>query len=76
MRNLTAILAGLLASAVIALASPASPVPYRYTQPDGSVIILQNHGDEFCSWITCNGVEVEKGADGFFRPVVNASGFP
>lgn len=73
MRNLTAILAGLLASAVIALASPASPVPYRYTQPDGSVIILQNHGDEFFSWITCNGVEVEKGADGFFRPVANAS---
>ena len=71
MRKLLILVAALLSAAAFALASPASPEPYPYTQPDGTVIILQNHGDEFDSWITCNGVEVEKGSDGFFRPVTN-----
>lgn len=30
-----------------AFAVPANPEPYPYVQPDGSVIMLVNHGDEF-----------------------------
>ena len=51
-------------------AAPADPTPYKYIQPDGSVIVLQNHGDEFFHWKTDEaGRVVEKGADGFYRPV-------
>lgn len=50
-------------------AVPADPTPYKYTQPDGSVIILQNHGDEYFHWTTdAVGRIVEKGPDGFYRP--------
>ena len=50
-------------------AVPADPTPYKYTQPDGTVIVLQNHGDEFFHWITNeSGQVVKKGADGFYRP--------
>ena len=50
-------------------AVPADPNPFKYTQPDGSVIVLQNHGDEFFHWTTDElGRIVEKGADGFYRP--------
>lgn len=50
-------------------AVPADPTPYKYTQPDGSVIVLRNHGDEFFHWTTdMSGTIVEKGADGFYRP--------
>lgn len=49
-------------------AVPADPKPYKYVQPDGSVIVLQNHGDEFFHWTTdAAGRIVEKGADGFYR---------
>ena len=44
----------ILVSILIAIVSvpfvwavPADPTPYKYTQPDGTVIVLQNHGDEF-----------------------------
>lgn len=50
-------------------AVPADPTPYNYIQPDGSVIVLQNHGDEFFHWTTdLLGRVVEKDADGFYRP--------
>lgn len=58
---------------LVAFADPASEVPYRYTQPDGSVVTLVNHGDEFFSWVTCEGVEVALDADGFWRQEKNAS---
>lgn len=58
----------LLLAASVARAVPADPKPYKYTQPDGSVIVLQNHGDEFFHWTTDSaGNIVEKGADGFYR---------
>lgn len=48
---------------------PADPTPYKYAQPDGSVIVLRNHGDEYFHWTTDElGRVVEKGADGFYRP--------
>ncbi len=44
--------------------------PYAYTQPDGSVIMLTQNGDEFHHWLTSNGQAVRKDADGFYRPYV------
>ena len=65
---ITAILA--LNAAVVSQASPADPTPYKYTQPNGSVIILQGHGDEFYHWITDEaGNEVEIGEDGYVHKV-------
>ena len=50
-------------------AVPADPKPYKYTQPDGTVIVLINHGDEYFNWTTdINGTVMDKGADGFYRP--------
>ena len=58
----------LLGVAWSALAVPAMPGKYRRVQPDGSVIVLENHGDEYCHWITDEkGRVVEKGPDGFYR---------
>ena len=32
------------------LAVPADPTPWTFEQPDGSMITLQNFGDQFFSW--------------------------
>ena len=54
----------------LAQAVPAYPGTYKYKQPDGTVIVLQNHGDEFYHWTTdASGRRMEKGSDGFYRPV-------
>ena len=51
-------------------AVPAHPGKFRYVQPDGSVIMLARHGDEWGHWVTdSQGRTVVKGADGFYRPV-------
>ena len=51
------------------LAVPARPGAFKYTQPDGSVILLERHGDEFYSWTTLAGTSqvVEMGEDGFWH---------
>jgi M6 family metalloprotease-like protein len=60
----------LFAAASFVWAVPADPTPYKYVQPDGSVIVLRNHGDEFFHWKTDeSGRVVEKGPDGFYHPV-------
>ena len=60
----------ILATAALAMAVPAHPGKYTYRQPDGTILILQNHGDEYFHWTTDqNGRIVEKGKDGFFRQV-------
>ncbi len=69
MRRITVLLALLLLSAVAARAVVAPETPYPYTQPDGTVILLVNHGDEFYNWVTCEGQVVEKDAQGYYRPV-------
>lgn len=70
MKKIAVSLLTMFVAAQAALAAPAYPGTYRYKQPDGSVIVLQNHGDEFYNWITdASGRTVEKGADGFYRPV-------
>lgn len=60
----------LFAAAVTASAVPAQPGKFKYKQPDGTVIELRRHGDEFFSWTTrvSDGAVVELGADGFYRP--------
>ena len=59
----------LLASAFqILLAIPAYPGKIQVTQPDGSVITIRIHGDEWFHYITDeSGQVVARGADGFFH---------
>lgn len=56
----------------MASAAPASPVPFTYVQPDGSVIRLQLHGDEFFNWTTLYPTDqvVALNVDGWWRPAV------
>lgn len=69
-RIVTIILSALLfAISFSASATVAYPYPIKVTQPDGSVITIQLHGDEYCHWITCDGQMVEKGEDGFYHKV-------
>ena len=70
MKKILIAIAALLVAAPVLFAVPADPKPFKYTQPDGSIIILQNHGDEYYNWRTDErGRIVEKGADGFYRPI-------
>ncbi len=53
-----------------AQAVPAYPGTYKVKQPDGSVLVLQNHGDEYYHWMTDEfGHTMQKQADGFYRTV-------
>ncbi len=62
-----------LCMCAVANAVPAYPRFINYTQPDGSVIKIRLHGDEFCHWVTdANGQVVEKDADGYYRPASEA----
>lgn len=60
----------LFAAAVVASAVPARPGAFKYTQPDGTVIELKLHGDEFFHWTTraSDGQVMELSQDGFYRP--------
>lgn len=51
-------------------AVPAKPGAFRYTQPDGSVVTLERHGDEFLRWTTLYGTPqiVALDQNGFWRP--------
>ena len=66
------IVAGLIGFTAAAI--PAYPGLIPVTQPDGSVIYIQKHGDEFCHWTTNTaGQEVAMEADGYWRPVKNGT---
>ena len=70
MKKIIFVLLTLVVAAQAALAVPALRGKYTYKQPDGSVIVLENHGDEFYHWTTdASGRTVEMGTDGFYRPV-------
>lgn len=59
----------LIGMAQLSFAIPARPGARPVRQPDGSVIMLTTHGDEYCHWVTNSAGEiVEKGKDGFWRP--------
>lgn len=50
------------------LAGPADPLPQQYIQPDGSIVTVYIHGDEYLNWMTdANGDVIETGEDGFIR---------
>jgi len=52
-----------------AYAIPAKPGSFKYRQPDGSVIELVRHGDEYFHWTTTLGGQVvEMDREGYFRP--------
>ena len=48
---------------------PAKPGAFNYKQPDGSIVRLERHGDEFFSWTTLAGTNqvVKLDAKGFWR---------
>lgn len=65
-------LAALVCGARILMAVPAHPGKIVYTQPDGTKIVLERHGDEFGHWTTdAAGRTVRLEADGFFREVTD-----
>ncbi|MBQ9410971.1 MAG: M6 family metalloprotease domain-containing protein [Bacteroidales bacterium] len=69
MKKTVLTIALLLGLSIVAFAIPARPGARQVRQPDGTVITLTLHGDEFCHWVTdASGTIVEKGADGFWRP--------
>ena len=60
----------LLLTALSLSAVPARPGRLTFVQPDGSIIVLSRHGDEWGHWLTdAQGRMVVKGADGYYRPV-------
>ena len=69
MKRILATLALLLGALHILSAVPAYPGKIQVTQPDGSVITIRIHGDEWYHYATDDlGRVVARGADGFFRP--------
>lgn len=55
---------------LVASAVPARPGKFKRTLPDGSTIVLENHGDEYFHWLTDEaGRIVEKGANGYYHTV-------
>ena len=50
----------LACTATAAYAVKAYPYPIKVTQPDGSTITIQVHGDEFLNWTTAGNRLVEK----------------
>ena len=68
MKKIALSVAALFFLAVSALAVPARRGTFTYTQPDGTTIVLQRHGDEWMHWTTDSaGNVVEQGEDGFYR---------
>jgi len=67
MKKIFFAIALILFSFSVADAVPAYPGPIKVTQPDGSVLTIRVHGDEYLNWITCGNSLVAKGADGYYR---------
>ncbi|MBP3203145.1 MAG: M6 family metalloprotease domain-containing protein [Bacteroidales bacterium] len=69
-RRLLLLTTVLLVTARVALAVPASPEKYFFRQADGTVLLLQNHGDEHYHWITDErGRILEHAGEGMLREV-------
>lgn len=68
MKKILSILALSLLS-IAAFAVPAKPGSFPYTQPDGSVVMLELHGDEFFHWTTLAGTDqvVALDKNGYWR---------
>ncbi len=64
-KNLLLLLMGLLC--LVARAIPADPAPAQITQPDGTVLTLKLHGDEFFHFTTTSdGYTVMKNKAGYY----------
>ena len=62
-------LIALLAGFQLLNAIPAYPGKIEYVQPDGTKIVLRQHGDEFAHWTTdAAGRLVTLSSDGYYRP--------
>ena len=73
MKRLITALALLLAGVFAARAVPAYPGPVKVTQPDGSTVTIQLHGDENFHWITNElGEYMERDDQGFLHKVSKA----
>ncbi len=58
----------LLSAALALSAAPAYPGGIRYTQPDGSTVTIQLHGDEYGHWATdTRGRVLRQDDEGFWR---------
>ncbi len=68
MKKIVFAILALFASVAMAKAVPATPNPIQHRQPDGSVVTIYMHGDEFYHYLTCNGQVVVIGKDGFIHP--------
>lgn len=69
MKKILFTLLATLCFGIAAEAGPAWPGVISYTQPDGSVVKIRQHGDEFFHWVTDeSGQVVEMDEDGFYRP--------
>ena len=70
MKRILATLALLVGALHILSAIPAFPGKISVTQPDGSVLVIRVHGDEWLNYITDeSGNAIARGKDGFFRRV-------
>lgn len=66
MKRLTTYMMLVLAWATAAQAIPAFPWAQLFTQPDGTTVTLQTHGDEWCHWTTtADGYTVVQDERGF-----------
>ena len=48
-------------------AEPASPIPYVYTQPDGSQLTLHAKGDEYYHWIETQDKDIVINNNGYYE---------
>ena len=65
--NIVLALSLLTATAIEAWAVKAIPTPVSVRQPDGSVIKVMIHGDEYLNWMTCGNRIVAYGSDGYLH---------
>lgn len=69
-KHILLVFAAFLCGLQIVSAIPARPGKFTATQPDGTKIVLQMHGDEFAHWMTdALGRVVRQEEDGFYRVV-------
>ena len=73
-KNILLALAALFCGFQVMTAIPAYPGKIEYIQPDGTKIVLRQHGDEFAHWTTdAAGRLVTLAEDGFYRPAQDLS---
>ncbi|MCR5327135.1 MAG: M6 family metalloprotease domain-containing protein [Bacteroidales bacterium] len=74
MKKILVIVIAALCCYAAANAVPAYRGLINYTQPDGSVIQIRLHGDEFFHWTTdASGQLIEMDDDGFYRPAAKTN---